>query len=123
MLEVIAGDKRQFKRISFDNPVQLLDGKQTYETFLIDISLNGALVKKPDNWSNANSNQLEIIVPMQHEYSNIRMLVHTAHEREDAIGFQCDTIDLDSISSLRRLVELNLGDLQLIERELSALVN
>ena len=40
---------------------------------------------------------------------------------QDHLGFVCRHIDLDSISHLRRLVELNLGDESLLERELAAL--
>jgi hypothetical protein len=39
----------------------------------------------------------------------------------ELLGFVCRHIDLDSISHLRRLVELNLGDETLLERELAAL--
>ena len=39
----------------------------------------------------------------------------------ELIGFVCRHIDVDSISHLRRLVELNLGDEALLERELAAL--
>jgi hypothetical protein len=41
--------------------------------------------------------------------------------RDDLLGFVCRHIDLESISHLRRLVELNLGDESLLERELAAL--
>jgi len=37
------------------------------------------------------------------------------------IGFRWDRIDLDSFAQLKRLVELNLGDPDLLNRELSAL--
>jgi hypothetical protein len=46
------------------------------------------------------------------------LLTRTDHE---LLGFVCQHIDLDSISHLRRLVELNLGDVSLLERELAAL--
>ena len=39
----------------------------------------------------------------------------------DLVGMVCRHIDVDSISHLRRLVELNLGDEALLERELAAL--
>jgi hypothetical protein len=38
------------------------------------------------------------------------------------IGLRCSSIDLDSITHLRRLVELNAGDPALLERELTALL-
>jgi hypothetical protein len=37
------------------------------------------------------------------------------------LSLSCTEIDLDSITHLRRLLELNLGDPDLIERELSDL--
>ena len=37
-------------------------------------------------------------------------------------GLHCLAIDIDSVTHLRRLVELNLGDPALLEREVSALV-
>jgi hypothetical protein len=42
-------------------------------------------------------------------------------DEQELLGFVCQYIDLDSISHLRRLVELNLGDGSLLERELAAL--
>jgi hypothetical protein len=49
------------------------------------------------------------------------MDVVIAHQQNDELGVRCVDIDLDSITHLRRLVELNLGETELLERELSAL--
>ncbi len=38
------------------------------------------------------------------------------------VGLRCDEIDLESITALRRLIELNAADPALLERELGALV-
>ena len=45
-----------------------------------------------------------------------------AHCHGRLAGLVCTSIDLDSITHLRRLVELNLGDPDLLDRELSALI-
>lgn len=37
-------------------------------------------------------------------------------------GFQCVSIDLESATELRRLLELNLGDPALLERDIQALL-
>ena len=39
------------------------------------------------------------------------------------LGFECTRIDQQSISHLRRVVELNLGDEALLQRELKALIS
>ena len=49
------------------------------------------------------------------------MDVWVAHEENKELGLKCKDIDVDSITHLRRLIELNLGDPDLLERELSAL--
>ena len=53
--------------------------------------------------------------------ASIRMDVTVAHVEDQHIGFRCEHIDLDSITHLRRLVELNVGDIDILNRELSAL--
>jgi len=50
------------------------------------------------------------------------MSCEVAHIEGDHIGLLCRSIDLDSITHLRHLIELNLGDAALLEREFKALV-
>lgn len=53
--------------------------------------------------------------------SQISMQVTLAHTLATRLGLHCDHIDLDSISHLKRLVELNLGDPAQLQRELGLL--
>lgn len=46
-----------------------------------------------------------------------------AHVEGERSGVLCRSIDLESITHLRRLIEMNLGDAALVERELAALIN
>ena len=46
-------------------------------------------------------------------------VVHRAAAR---LGMRCTSIDLESVGHLRRMVELNLGDEELLHRELAALI-
>jgi hypothetical protein len=50
------------------------------------------------------------------------MDVQLTHDDHGQLGFVCKHISLESIERLRRLVELNLGDPQQLERELGALI-
>ena len=45
-----------------------------------------------------------------------------AHREGRRAGLACQSIDVDSVTHLRRLVELNAGDPDLLQRELSALL-
>ena len=49
------------------------------------------------------------------------MKVHKAHERNNCIGLTCDSIDIDSATHLKRLIELNVGSAELLNRNLEHL--
>jgi hypothetical protein len=54
--------------------------------------------------------------------AGIVMAVVLRHVEDQHLGFQVQYIDMDSATHLRRLVELNLGDSTLLERELGNLL-
>jgi hypothetical protein len=115
-------DRRQFWRAHFQSPVQLVLHGQAQEADLFDISLKGALVKVPENWPGKIGDrcQLRLSLGMQATISMTTTVMHVAGRR---VGFHCDNIDIDSITHLRRLVELNAGDPGLLDRELPALLH
>lgn len=45
-----------------------------------------------------------------------------AHVAGGRLGVRCTEIDLESITNLRRLVELNVGDEEILNREISAMI-
>ena len=53
--------------------------------------------------------------------TDIRMGVTVVHHQAGSYGLSCHEIDLDSVTHLRRLVELNAGDETLLEREIALL--
>jgi hypothetical protein len=116
------GERRRNRRVLFDAPVNLqTTGGDRYQTMLIDISLKGALTKIPENWHAAQDEPISLSIQLDHTAAVISMQCHIAHLEDDAIGFHCHSMDVDSITHLRRLVELNLGDPLLLQRELAAL--
>ncbi len=114
-------DRRRFQRILFETPVNLLVKKHVEPATLIDISFKGALLKLPQEARLQSGQSVELVVPLDEEGLEIRMQGHIVHQEAEHIGLQCDHIDMDSITHLRRLVELNLGQPELLERELKAL--
>lgn len=115
------GDRRQFWRATFRSSVYLVDKVGTVPAELIDISLKGALVKVPPEWQGSVDDGCQLKLKLT-EGSAIIMRARIAHVRGRRVGLYCESIDLDSITHLRRLVELNAGDPALLERELSALI-
>lgn len=113
-------DNRRFHRISFHGPASVKTATSTYATELLDLSLKGALVARPADFP-SETDLLELHFPLQDSALCIVMQARVAHQTEQLLGLHCEKIDLDSISHLKRLVQLNLGDDQLLERELSEL--
>jgi hypothetical protein len=113
-------DRRRFQRIEFDAATELVQGDRRWPVELHDLSLKGLLVRRPEGWDADADQPFEARVRLADD-AEVRMEVAMTHEEGDLIGFVCQHIDLDSIAHLRRLVELNLGDEALLERELAAL--
>ena len=114
-------ERRHFSRIPFDARTTLreADGHEWHGA-LLDISLNGALLERPQDWNGGTRAGLVLEILLT-EAACIRMEVTVAHVEAHYLGLRCTHIDLDSIAHLRRLVELNLGDPDLLNREFSAL--
>jgi len=115
-------DRRQFWRATFHSPAQLTVAGHTVEAALHDISLKGALLLVPVHFPARAGERCELSLTLG-EQARIVMYGHIAHIEDRRLGMRCDHIDLDSITHLRRLVELNAGDPALLDRELSALLH
>jgi len=116
-------DKRVFTRIPFDAHLDVIlkDGTQ-YESRLLDISLKGALIKTPGQWQSHADVSCTLHIHLS-EDTTVVMECHVTHVEKDRTGLICDHIDVASISHLRRIIEQNTADENLLHRELSALVH
>lgn len=114
-------NRRQFWRAHFHSPVQLALHGQVTDAELYDISLKGALVRVPAGWAGKLGDrcQLRLSLGTQATISMSADVMHVAGQR---VGLECERIDLDSVTHLRRLVELNSGDPALLDRELASLI-
>jgi hypothetical protein len=57
------------------------------------------------------------------DQSSIAMSTQLIQQTIEQLRLACHSIDIDSVGHLRRLIELNLGDAQAAERELSDLLS
>jgi len=115
--------KRQFTRVPFDADVRLVkQSGEAWDSRLYDISLKGALIAAPVGWKGERSDEFLLEVFLAGEEIKIDMNVSVAHVGDGRIGFHCEFIDIDSISHLHRLMELNMGDEQQLEREISEMI-
>lgn len=113
-------ERRRFSRIAFDASTEISQGEHRWKAELLDLSLQGVLVVRPEHFEGSTGQAFQVRIYLGFD-ANVYMDAELAWEREGLLGFNCRHIDLDSISHLRRLVELNLGDESLLERELTLL--
>ena len=114
-------ERRRFKRIAFDAKTELSQGEYIWPVKLIDLSLKGLLIDKPEPWLGDRERHFLVDIHLNDEVG-IKMEVQLTHDDHGQLGFVCLHIGLESIEHLRRLVELNLGDPEELERELRALI-
>jgi c-di-GMP-binding flagellar brake protein YcgR len=114
-------NRRQFTRILFSIKASLNIEDIAYDVSLYDISLNGALitVKNSDHILKGKIGTLDF--SLSDGESKVIMHVVVVHEHNDETGLRCNAIDIDSVTHLRRLVELNLSDDAQLNKELSQL--
>jgi hypothetical protein len=113
-------DKRRFHRIFYHAGALLTGAGESYPCKIVDLSLRGCLLDFAEAWAGGEDASYQLKFDLSDEIS-ISMEVNATHVEGNRVGFKCVHIDIDSISRLRRLVELNLGDSELLERELAAL--
>lgn len=113
-------EHRHYTRIRFNAQVSLSHATGRRDSSLLDISLKGALLSQPQDWAGAVGDSLLAELLLDND-AVIRMQGTIAHIENGHVGLRCEHIDLDSIAHLKRLVELNLGDAEQLNRELSSL--
>ncbi|WP_242171685.1 MULTISPECIES: PilZ domain-containing protein [unclassified Pseudomonas] len=116
-----SSDRRRFRRIAFDARTTIAQDGWNWPVQLVDLSLKGLLVQRPDDWQGNRAEAFDVDIRLDPQ-AHIKMQVKLAHDEHGQLGFVCEHIDLESISHLRRLIELNLGDQEELERELGALL-
>ena len=117
-----ADERRRFSRITFHRPAELDALAERVSCELLDVSLKGALVEVPGSFRGAVGQRCTLTIRLDAGDAVIRMDGQITHRQAGQVGIRCTGIDLESIAHLRRIVELNLGDEELLHRELSALV-
>jgi hypothetical protein len=121
---MIEEDRRRFHRIHFDAPALLTLENGQIESLIIDCCLKGALVKRQPDWQPVLGARVDLEVRLSADHlETIRMETEVNRVGRDSVSLLCNHIDLDSIIRLRRLVELNLGDTRLLERDLEHLID
>lgn len=114
-------ERRRFQRIPFDAPTELRQGNRRWPVKLLDLSFKGLLVECPQPWDADLTQDFDAIIELDPQ-NRVKMQVELRHEEPHRLGFTCLYIDIESMTHLHRLVELNVADSTEMMRELRQLI-
>ena len=121
-------ERRRFTRLPFHSKGTLLDPveRREFPFELEDISLKGALAYLSEADARFCTTlpvhrelQFDLILPAAEQ--DIQATAVIVHTRDRSVGLEFTLIDIDSITMLRRLLELNTGDPEIVDREIREL--
>lgn len=124
----ITNEHRRFRRINFVETVQVhsedLEGAEPcgWEAQCIDISMLGMLLTVPEGFPLVIGTPFEVRLILAEDVT-IEMPCTLVHVQGCRAGFRAEVMSLESLTNLRRLLELNLADCDEVERELTELIS
>ncbi len=120
-------ERRRFSRVIFSGDCSLSEETageiEISKTELVDISLNGALVHRPDVWHDEPGALVNLNLTLAGSDIILEINGIVCHQEKGLLGIKFLTLSLESISHLKRLIQLNLADSELMHREMSQLIN
>jgi PilZ domain len=115
-------ENRHTHRVNFDCLVEFEAGECQHVCELYDISLQGALIGACSGATPEAGTPCKLTINLDENGEiQIIMIGTIAHKIENRVGIYCESIDSDSITHLRKLVEYNLGDVELVNRDFESL--
>lgn len=115
-------DSRRFHRVPFDCFVQFNAVDCQHICELLDISIKGALITACSGATPGAGTPCKLIISLDEaNESQIIMNGTVVHKIENRLGIYCNSIEDESMIHLRKLIEYNLGDVELVNRDFEAL--
>ncbi len=111
-------EKRYFSRISFKAHSQIEFNDEVYEGGLLDLSLRGALINFKDQIPMKMNNSCTIMIHLHSTDIKLLFEAELVHIHENNLGFKFVSEDIGSMTHLRNLLSLNIGDYDKITNEL-----
>lgn len=116
-------ERREFTRIPFERPANICLGKRCWPTQVQDLSLKGALITQPPEWPARIGEYCQLHLALDDVGDDIRLSCTLVGTSSGHLHLLVNEMDVESASRLRRLVELNLGNPELLERNLGNLID
>ncbi len=114
--------KRNFSRINFAANAQIEFNSEIFESELLDIALKGALIRPKTQTPLERGNCCILRIFLHSSDITLTFNAELVHIQQNDLGFRFINIDIDTMTHLRRLLDLNIGDQDKITNELSFLL-
>ena len=111
--------ERRFQRVPFQAVSRVATSDSTWPCSLLNIALKGALLESDQLPIEAGTMcDLEIVLPGTGIPLEFRAVL--VHHQDNRYGFKFLRVDLTTLTHLRKLLELNIGDAECVRNELMA---
>ncbi len=111
-------EKRYFSRIKFKAHSQIEFNDKNYEAELLDLSLRGALLNFKEQIPIKMNDSCTLIIHLHSTDIKLIFDAELVHIHENNLGFKFISEDVGTMTHLRNLVSLNVGDYDKITDEL-----
>jgi len=115
-------ERRKFVRVKFLAEAEVVYDENTYQVELLDLSLKGALIHPKSEIPLGLGNSCHLIISLGAKDLDLEFKAKLVHLNGEKLGLKFLTLDIDTMTHLRRLLELNVCDHDQIAQELAFLV-
>jgi len=116
-------NKRYYKRINFHVKAAAKIDNIINPGELYDIALKGSLIKMNKKPAPLLGKKCHVMLKLPNSIITLEFEARIVHQKNNFLGFKFEGADVDSITHLRRLLVLNTGDEEGIDRELMFWLN
>jgi hypothetical protein len=110
--------QRHFTRVSLHSPAIVATQDNEWDTHLMDLSLSGALLAQPSGWTGKTGDRIRLKLLLA-DQPCLEVQGQVRQVDADRLGISFVDLDDSHRNEIRWLVEINLGDPVLLQREFS----
>lgn len=111
---------RHFRRIPFKAEVTLGSGQDSWTGELLDVAMKGAMVGTDTALPLSPGAKYSLCISLPGTPISLDFQAELVHSEESCYGFKFISENLETLTHLRKLIELNTGDAETTRSELSA---
>jgi hypothetical protein len=82
---------------------------ETWQSNIVDITAQGALIQCPDNWPGIQSDHVRMTLILEGENIELKLSGIVVSQQPSILGINFLSLNLDSAAHLQRIIELDLA--------------